>query len=69
MPKTLLVSAEIDPLAEDCQAYIESLNKHGCDITFLEGLGLPHGFLRARHLSRKARRVFNEIINFLIQTK
>ena len=69
MPKTLLVSAEIDPLAEDCQAYIESLKKHGCDITFLEGLGLPHGFLRARHLSRKARRVFDEIINFLIQTK
>jgi len=69
MPKTLLVSAEIDPLAEDCQAYIESLKKHGCDITFLEGLGLPHGFLRARHSSRKARGIFNEIINFLIQTK
>ena len=69
MPKTLLVSAEIDPLAEDCQAYIESLKKHGCDITFLEGLGLPHGFLRARHLSRKAEGIFNEIINFLIQMK
>ena len=69
MPKTLLVSAEIDPLAEDCQLYLESLKKHGCDITFLEGLGLPHGFLRARHLSKKARIVFDEIIKFIIQTK
>ena len=51
MPKTLIVSAEIDPLADDCQSYVESLKQYGCDITYLEGLGLPHGFLRARHLS------------------
>jgi acetyl esterase len=68
MPKTLLVSAEIDPLAEDCQSYVESLKQYGCDITFLEGLGLPHGFLRARHLSKKARIVFDEIIKFINQT-
>ena len=67
MPKTLLVSAEIDPLVEDCQSYIESLKQHGCDITYLEGLGLPHGFLRARHLSKKARIVFDEIIKFINQ--
>ncbi len=67
MPKTLLVSAEVDPLAEDCQAYLESLKKHGCDITLLEGLGLPHGFLRARHLSKKARIIFDEIMKFINQ--
>ena len=69
MPKTLVVSALIDPLAEDCQAYVKSLKRYGCDITFLEGLGLPHGFLRARHLSKKARFVFEEIIKFINQTK
>ena len=69
MPKTLLVSAEVDPLAEDCQAYLESLKKHRCDITFLEGLGLPHGFLRARHVAKKARKIFDEIMKFIIQTK
>ena len=69
MPKTLLVSAEIDPLAEDCQIYLEILKRHGCDITFLEGLGLPHGFLRARHISKKARKIFDDIIKFIIQTK
>ena len=69
MPKTLLVSAEIDPLAEDCQNYLGSLKKHGCDITFLEGEGLPHGFLRARHLSKKAKLVFDEIIKFIVQAK
>ena len=68
MPKTLLVSAEIDPLADDCQSYVESLKQYGCDITYLEGLGLPHGFLRARHLSIKARMVFDEIIRFINQT-
>ena len=68
IPKTLLVSAEIDPLAEDCQIYSESLKRHGCDITFLEGIGLPHGFLRARHVSKKARIIFDEIMNFIIQT-
>ena len=69
MPKTLLVSAEIDPLAEDCQNYLLSLRKHGCDITFMEGAGLPHGFLRARHLSKKARLVFDEIIKFIVEAK
>ncbi len=68
MPKTLLISAEIDPLADDCQSYVESLRQYGCDITYLEGLGLPHGFLRARHLSIKARIVFDEIIRFINQT-
>jgi acetyl esterase len=69
MPKTLLVSAEIDPLVDDCQDYLESLKKNGCDITYLEGKGLPHGFLRARHLSKKARLVFDDIIKFIIHTK
>ena len=69
MPKTLLVSAEIDPLAEDCQNYLGSLKKHGCDITFLEGSGLPHGFLRARRLSKKARFIFEEIIKFIVRSK
>ena len=68
MPKTLLVSAEIDPLAEDCQIYLEILKRNGCDITFLEGLGLPHGFLRARHISKKARKIFDDILKFIIQT-
>ena len=68
MPKTLLISAEVDPLAEDCQAYLKSLKKHGCDISLLEGLGLPHGFLRARHVSKKARMIFDEIMKFIIQT-
>ena len=69
MPKTLLISAEIDPLAEDCQTYLENLKQYGCDISFLEGLGLPHGFLRARHLSKKAKLVFDEIIKFIVQAK
>ena len=68
MPKTLLVSAEVDPLAEDCQIYSEILERHGCDITFLEGIGLPHGFLRARHVSEKAQIIFDEIMKFIIQT-
>ena len=68
MPKTLLVSAEVDPLAEDCQIYSESLKRHGCDITLLEGTGLPHGFLRARNVSEKARTIFDEIMKFVIQT-
>ena len=68
MPKTLLVSAEVDPLAEDCQIYSESLKRHGCDITLLEGTGLPHGFLRARNVSEKARTIFDEVMKFIIKT-
>ena len=68
MPKTLLVSAGVDPLAEDCQVYSESLKKHGCDLTFLEGTGLPHGFLRARNVSEKARTIFDEVMKFIIKT-
>ena len=68
MPKTLLVSAEVDPLAEDCRIYSESLKRYGCDITLLKGKGLPHGFLRARNVSEKARIIFDKIMKFLIQT-
>ena len=68
MPKTLIVSAEVDPLAQDCQIYSESLKRHGCDITFLEGIGLPHGFLRARNVSEKARTIFDKTMKFIIQT-
>ena len=68
MPNTLLVSAEVDPLAEDCQIYSENLKRHGCDITLLEGTGLPHGFLRARNVSEKARTIFDKIMKFIIQT-
>jgi acetyl esterase len=66
MPQTLLVSAEIDPLASDCDIYFTKLQKDGCDVRLIEGKGLPHGFLRARTFSKKANDVYKSMIEYLV---
>ncbi len=65
IPNTLLVKAEIDPLASDCDEYYNQLVKAGCSVRLIEGKGLPHGFLRARHCTKKGKEVFKNILEYI----
>jgi acetyl esterase len=55
LPPALIVVAEHDPLRDDGHAYAERLKRAGVPVTFRPGLGLIHGFVRARALCDAAQ--------------
>ncbi len=63
LPPTHLFPAEIDPLCDDCAIYADALQAVGVEaVNHLNvGRGLVHCYLRARHLSDKAKACFDEI--------
>jgi acetyl esterase len=63
LPPTHLFPAQIDPLSDDCELYANALQGAGVRVennTQL-GMGLVHGYLRARHMSDKAATNFQHI--------
>ncbi|MCB1420891.1 MAG: alpha/beta hydrolase [Nitratireductor sp.] len=63
LPPTVMVSADCDPLNDDCRNYRDALLAAGCKAHWVEGKGLIHGFLRARHTAEPAKAAFGEITN------
>ena len=61
LPPTIMVSADCDPLNDDCPDYRDALLAAGGKAHWVEGKGLIHGFLRARHTAEPAREAFAEI--------
>lgn len=61
LPPTVMVSADCDPLNDDCRDYRDALRAAGSKAHWVEGKGLIHGFLRARHTAEPARVAFAEI--------
>ena len=61
LPATVVFSAEIDPLRDDGHDYVTALNAHGVDAVWHCEAGLPHGYLRARHMSQRASAGFDRI--------
>ncbi|MGN6310222.1 MAG: alpha/beta hydrolase [Xanthobacteraceae bacterium] len=55
LPPAFVVVAEHDPLRDDGHAYAERLRTAGVPVTFRPGLGLIHGFVRARALCEAAQ--------------
>jgi len=61
LPKTLVVSAECDPLSDDGKLYCQLISKAGGYAQWICEPGLVHGYLRARHSSEKAKASFKTI--------
>lgn len=57
-----IVTADVDPLRDDGSAYAGRLAAAGVPVTWRNEPQLPHGFLRARGMSDRARRSFQAII-------
>jgi acetyl esterase len=65
MPPTLVVTADIDPLRDDGALFAQRLQDAGVRVQYRNELELVHGYLRARHMSRRAAESFAAIADAL----
>ena len=65
MPKTVLLNAELDPLATEGKKLAKKLIDDGVPIFHKEAKSLIHGFIRCRDQSPKGKKIFKEMINLL----
>lgn len=61
LPPAFIVSADIDPLRDDAREYFERLQAEGVNAEYRNEPQLVHGYLRARHMSRRAAESFTAI--------
>lgn len=57
LPPTLLVTAEFDPLTDDCLAFVKRARSDGCDVEHLAVDGVVHGFVTLGRIFPEATRV------------
>ncbi|SIS84939.1 alpha/beta hydrolase [Paracoccus saliphilus] len=62
-----IVSADIDPLRDDASEYAVRLQQAGVRVQLRNEAQLPHGYLRARRTSDRARLSFQAIIAAIIR--
>ena len=62
LPRTVIFTAECDPLQSDGPAYADRLQAADVPVHLVNELGLVHGYLRARHMSERARDSFERIV-------
>lgn len=62
LPPAFIVTADVDPLRDDGPAYARRLIEAGVAAKWRNEPQLPHGYLRARRSSDRARRSFQAII-------
>lgn len=58
LPPAFVVSADIDPIRDDSRVYVERLTAAGVPAVWRNEPELVHGYLRARHVSRRAGESF-----------
>jgi len=58
LPPAFVVTADIDPLRDDGRTYVERLQADGVAARYRNEAELVHGYLRARHMSRRAAASF-----------
>lgn len=66
LPPALVVTADIDPLRDDGQAYVAALKSAGIHAVWRNEPQLVHGYLRARHQSARAAASFAAICDWVI---
>ena len=65
MPKTVLLNAELDPLATEGKKLAKKLIDNGVPVFHKEAQSLIHGFIRCRDQSPKGKEIFKEIVGIL----
>lgn len=66
LPKTVIFSAECDPLRDDGPLYAEQITRAGGEANCTVEPGLVHGYIRARHNSDKANASFTRILDAIL---
>lgn len=61
LPKTIIFSAEFDPLVDEASLYCEKIQAAGGQATWYLEQGLTHGYLHARHQLASAKLSFARI--------
>jgi acetyl esterase len=57
------ISADVDPLRDDSGEYVRRLKAAGVPARWINEKGLVHGYLRARHMTRRGRESFARILD------
>ncbi len=58
LPPTVVITAACDPLSSDGESYRDAILQAGGQAIWIEEAGLVHAYLRARHMSARARDSF-----------
>ena len=64
-PKTVVVSAEYDPLRDDGEKFYSRLKEDGCDAKLIRVEGVMHGFMLYWNRIDKAKELVSEINEIL----
>lgn len=67
LPPSLAFAVDLDPVRDDALAWAAKLSEAGVPAAASVHAGLPHGCLRARHRSLKARQFFDAVRSGLRQ--
>jgi acetyl esterase len=67
LPKTFILTAELDPLLDNGAHYRDALVAAGVPVRYAEYEGAIHGFLSLPGVSPPAKRALDDIVGFLAQ--
>ncbi|MFL0195015.1 alpha/beta hydrolase [Clostridium sp. WILCCON 0269] len=65
LPDTLIITAEIDPLRDEGEAYGKKLKEAGTQVNVTRYEGVPHGFITMGKITNKADEALNETSLYL----
>ncbi|SFC16813.1 alpha/beta hydrolase [Clostridium uliginosum] len=65
LPDTLVITAEIDPLRSEDEAYAEKLKEAGIQVDVIRYDGVTHGFITMDKITGKADKALNQISSYL----
>lgn len=65
LPNTLVVTAEIDPLRDEGEAYANKLKEAGIQVDIIRVKGVTHGFITMDKITDKSDEALNQISSYI----